>query len=72
MKKINLLWTDNKAVHYLTDEPNPVHVEISGRGKDPPNFFKPARRFGAKFVPLGTPHGMSECLGLYLVKKTLG
>ena len=40
MKKIILLWTNGKDVCYPTDEPNPVHVESSGRGNAHPNFIK--------------------------------
>ena len=50
-----------------TDEPNPAPDESSGRGKARPDFFKPARWFGAKIVPPRMPHGMGECLGRPLV-----
>ena len=59
-KRINLLWTDNKDVHYPMNEPDPVHVENLGREKARPDFFKPYRRFEAKIVPPRTPHRMSE------------
>ena len=61
VKRINLSWTNGRDVHYAMDEPNPTHVESSGRGKVRPDFFKPAQRFGTKIVPTRTPHGMSEC-----------
>ena len=45
-----------------TAEPNPAHVESSGRGKAHLDFLKPTRWFGVKIVPPRMPHGMSECL----------
>ena len=69
VKRINLPWTDNRDVHYPTNEPNPTHVENSSRGKAHPNFFKLAHMFGAQIVPLRTPHGMSECLGPTIVES---
>jgi hypothetical protein len=67
VKRINLPWTNSRDVHYPRNEPNPAHVESSGQGKACLDFFKLARRFGAKIVPPRMPHGMSECLGLTLV-----
>ena len=67
MKRINILCTNGRDVHYLTDEPNISHVESLGRGKACPDFFKPTRWFDAKIVPPRMPHGMSECLGRPLV-----
>ena len=67
VKRIDLLGTDDRDVHYPTDEPNPTHVESSGWGKFCPHFFKPAQRFGAKIVSPRTPHGTSECFDPTLV-----
>jgi hypothetical protein len=60
-RRIYLLKIDDR------DEPNPAHVESLGRGETRPEFFKPARWFGAKIVPPRTSHGMSECSGRPLV-----
>ena len=72
VKRINILWTDGRDVHYPTDEPSPAHVERWGRGKVRPDFFKPAWWFGAKIVPPKTSHGMGECSDQPLVYKPLG
>ena len=67
MKRINLLWTDGRDVHYPMDAPKSVYVESSGQGKAHPDFTKLAERFGAKIVPPRIPHGMNECFGPPLV-----
>ena len=67
MKRIKLPCTANRDVHYLMDEPNPVHVESSGQRKACLGFFEPFQMFGAKIVSFRTSHGMSECLDLILV-----
>jgi len=59
-RRIYLLKIDDR------DE-RPAHVESLGRGEILPEFFKPARWFGAKIVPPRTSHGMSECSGRPLV-----
>ena len=45
MKRINLLWTNDKDAHYPTDEPNSTHVKSSGQGETCPDFFKLTRSF---------------------------
>jgi hypothetical protein len=40
MKIINLSWTDKKNVHYPMNEPNPTHVESSGRRKSSSRFLQ--------------------------------
>ena len=70
MKRINLLCTDSRDVHYPTDEPNLVHVENSDHGKACPDFIKLARRFGTKIGPPRTRHGMSESSGPTLLGWT--
>ena len=67
VKKINVLWTIDRDVSYPTDEPSLAHVEGSSWGKAHPNFIEVVQRFGAKTMPPGTPHGMSECLGPTMV-----
>jgi hypothetical protein len=55
----NLLWIDNRDVHYPTYEPNPAHIESSSQGKPRPGFFNLAQRFGAKLLPPTKPHRMT-------------
>ena len=67
MKRINLLWIDDKDVHYPMDELNPARVESLDRRQALLDFFKLAQRFGVKIVSPRTPYGMNECLGPTLV-----
>ena len=46
MKEINLPWIDSRNVHCPTDEPNPTHLESSGRGK--PHLIFPSQSKGLK------------------------
>lgn len=57
MERINLLWTDGRDVQYPMDKSDPAHVESSSQEKACPDFFKLARRVGAKIVPLGRHMG---------------
>ena len=60
MKRIKLLCTDGRDVHYPMDEPNVAHVKNYGPEKAHPDFIKPARRLGTKIVPPKMPHEMSD------------
>lgn len=67
MKRINILGTNNKDVHYSTDEPNLPCVENSSHGKAHLVFFKLIQRFETKIMPPKTPHGMSGYLDPTLI-----
>lgn len=67
MERINLIWTNDRDVHYSTDKSNPTLVESLDQGKARPYFFKSTQRFGAKIGPPGMPHKMSGCSGPTLV-----
>jgi hypothetical protein len=67
VKKINLLWTNDKDACCAMHELNPTHVESSDRRQASPIFFKLVQRFGVKIVPPKTPHGMNERLDPTLV-----
>ena len=68
MKRINLLWTDDKDVHYPTDVPNQFHVESLGRGKTCLIFLNLGLKVWlAKIAPPRMSRGMSEYLGPTLI-----
>lgn len=53
MKRINILWTNGRDVHYLIDEPCTTNVESLCQGEARPDFFTLARRFGTQLCHLG-------------------